>query len=375
MQLGSVHTQAHDSRDLLLDQGLNLAIIIPLVDAAQNQHARLIDALQSIPARVHVGRLAVVDVAHAIDRVNILEAMGHGFKVGKRLTDNVLADVKHLGRQACCHAVIHVVQPLEGQGGAGNVPAVAVHIEIEHAVMHPSGLAGVIIGRETQQVRLEVMLAQLRSDDRVVVPEDEGIVAGLVLCDAELGGGIVFHLVVIAVQVVGRDVKQHGHIGLELIHVIQLETAQFNDVHVVMLGSDLQRQTTAHITCQAHVQTRFLEDVIGEFGRRCLAIAAGDANHLGIGVATRKFNLAHDGNFALNGLGHHGCCVGDARALHYLVGVEDLFRGVPAFLPGDVILVEQVLIGLPDGAGITQPHVHAFHFGKHCGTRAALASA
>ena len=74
-------------------------------------------------------------------------------------------------------------------------------------------------------------------------------------------------------------------------------------------------------------------------------------------------------------LGHHGSGIGDAGALHYLVGIEDLLGGVSAFFPLDVILVEQVLVGLADSAGIAQPHVHALDPCEHRGTRAALATA
>ena len=39
--------------------------------------------------------------------------------------------------------------------------------------MHPSRIAVVIVGSETQQPRLEVMLMELGSNDGVIFPEDE----------------------------------------------------------------------------------------------------------------------------------------------------------------------------------------------------------
>ena len=83
------------------------------------------------------------------------------------------------------------MQSFEGQIVTGDVPAVAVHVEIEHTVMHPCCLVTVIIGGEAEHTRLDVMLPQLRGDDRVVVPEDERVVTHLILCDAELGSGII----------------------------------------------------------------------------------------------------------------------------------------------------------------------------------------
>ena len=69
------------------------------------------------------------------------------------------------------------------------------------------------------------MLFQLSADDGVVVPVDESIFRSLVLRDAEFGIHIVLHLVVVTVQMIRRDVHQYGNVGMELVHIVQLETA------------------------------------------------------------------------------------------------------------------------------------------------------
>ena len=143
----------------------------------------------------------------------------------------------------------------------------------------------------------------------------------------------------------------------------------------MVLGGHLQCQTAAHIACQTHVQARFLEDMVSKLGGRGFAVATGDAHHLGIGVTTCKLDFAHDGNALLDGLGHHGSRVGNAGALHDLVGIEDFLGGVSTLFPSDVILVEQVLVGLPDVAGVAQPHVHALYLGEHRSSRSALTAA
>ena len=152
VQLGIIHTQAYDSRNLFFDQGLDLAVVVALVDTAQDEHARLVHTLERIPAGIDIGGLAVVDVAHAIDRVDILQAVGHSLKVGQRLADDVLADVEHLGRQASCHRVVNIVQALERQLLTRNLPAVAANVEVEHTLAHPCRVAVIVIGRETQQL-------------------------------------------------------------------------------------------------------------------------------------------------------------------------------------------------------------------------------
>ena len=70
---------------------------------------------------------------------------------------------------------------------------------------------------------LDVVFLQLALDDGVVVPVDEGVLRRLVLHDAHLGVDIVLHLEVVAVQVVGGDVEQHGDVGAEVVHVVQLK--------------------------------------------------------------------------------------------------------------------------------------------------------
>ena len=65
--------------------------------------------------------------------------------------NDVLADVKHLGRQASRHGVIDIVQALERQTLTRDVPAVSIDVEVEHAIVNPRGIVVVIVGRETQQ--------------------------------------------------------------------------------------------------------------------------------------------------------------------------------------------------------------------------------
>ena len=115
--------------------------------------------------------------------------------------------------------------------------------------------------------------------------------------------------------------------------------------------------------------------MIGQFGGRRLAVAAGNAHHLGIGVTAGKLNLAHDGNTLLDRLGHHGCSVGDTGALHYLVSIKNFLGSMSSLFPCDVILVEQVLVGITDAARIAQPDVHALDTCEHRCTCTALATA
>ena len=71
--------------------------------------------------------------------------------------------------------------------------------------------------------RFALHVADLLADDGVVHPVDKVVVALLVLKDAEFSVHVILHLVVIAVQMVGRDVEDDGYVCLEVIHILKLE--------------------------------------------------------------------------------------------------------------------------------------------------------
>ncbi|MPM66443.1 hypothetical protein SDC9_113350 [bioreactor metagenome] len=84
------------------------------------------------------------------------------------------------------------------------------------------------------------MFAQFLFNDRIIIPEDEGIVLRLILSYPKLSVNIVLHVVIITIQVVGRYVHQYGNVCTEVVHVIQLETTQLNNIVVVLFGCNLQ---------------------------------------------------------------------------------------------------------------------------------------
>lgn len=82
------------------------------------------------------------------------------------------------------------------------------------------------------------------------------------LGDAEFGVHIFLHTVVVTVQVVWCDVHQYGNVGTEVIHIVQLEGTQLNDVVIMLLRGYLQGQAVADVAGEADVQACTLEDVI-----------------------------------------------------------------------------------------------------------------
>ena len=134
-----------------------------------------------------------------------------------------------------------------------------------------------------------LVFCELTVDYGVVVPVDEGVFGLLVAQDAEFGVHIVLHLVFVAIHVVGGNVHQHGYVYAEFVHVVELETAQFHYVVVLVAFGYLQCEALAYVAGETYVETCFAEDVIYERSGCGLAVAAGDTHHFGFGVAACKF--------------------------------------------------------------------------------------
>lgn len=211
----------------------------------------------------------------------------------------------------------------------------------------------------------DVEFLQFLLDDRIVVPINEAVLLRLILDDTHLCVGIVLELEVVPVEVVGCDVEQYGNVGMEVIHVVELETAQFDDVIGMRLFGDLQSQALPDVSGQSNVIAGILEYMEDEACGRCLSIAPGDAYHLGVGVTAGKFNLADDVCALLDELLYHRGFLRYAWTLDDLVGTEYFFLSVVSFFPFDVMVVEQLLVLVLNGRHIRNEHVEALCLGKY----------
>ena len=109
---------------------------------------------------------------------------------------------------------------------------------------------------------------------QTIDPVDESVVRCLVLRNTEFGIDVVLHTMVVSVQMVRSDIHQYGDIGTEVIHIVQLERAEFDDIIVMMLFGYLQSQTLADISGQSYIQICTLKDVVDQGSSRCLSVRA-----------------------------------------------------------------------------------------------------
>ena len=216
---------------------------------------------------------------------------------------------------------------------------------------------------EGAHLGFDAILAELCADDGIVVPVDEGIFLCLVLHDSHFGIGILLHRTFVAVQMVGRYVEQNGNVRTEVVHVVELETAEFDDV--VLEGAalgNLECEAPADVSSQPDVVAGLLEDVVNEARGGRFAVGACDADHLGIGVAAGELNLADDGNAGVPHFLHHRRVFGNAWALDDFASRQNEVFAVLAFFKRHVVLAEHLFVVLLYLAHIADEDVEAFHF-------------
>ena len=268
------------------------------------------------------------------------------------------------------------METAEGEVGAGHAHGGAGSVE-NQTVLGVDVCRGAffVAPGERQHAGFCGGVAQLVGNHGVVLPVDEAVGRGHVLEYAELGAHVVAHVVAVAVEVVGGDVENHGHVGLEAVHVVELETAEFHHIHRVRVAGHLPCQAFSHIAGQGGVDAGAPQDVVGEQGGGGLAVAAGYAHHLGVGVAAGEFYLADYRDALGHSLQHNRRIAGNAGAFYYLGGREDACCAVAAFLEGYVFLLEHFAVARSYGAAVAKENVEALVLGQDSRSGAALAGA
>ena len=222
----------------------------------------------------------------------------------------------------------------------------------------------------------QVVFRQLPADHPIVARIDEPVARSHVLRDAHLGVDVVLEAVVIAVEVVGRNVRQNADMGAEPVHAVQLERAQFQDIPVVVARSHGVGEALADVAAEGHVVTRIAQDLVDERRRGGLAVRARDADALRTAhVAARELDLGDHRNARLADLPHDRRRVGNPRRLDDLRGGKDPLLGMAAFLVGDLPLVEFGLEPFGYLTGIGEKDPETLLFGEDRGAVAADAAA
>ena len=63
---------------------------------------------------------------------------------------------------------------------------------------------------------------------------------------------------------VGRNIQKNSNICAEIVHIVQLERAKFDDIPFVFSLGHLQRKALTNVASQAYIVARLLQDVVDE---------------------------------------------------------------------------------------------------------------
>ena len=167
---------------------------------------------------------------------------------------------------------------------------------------------------------------------------------------------------------VRSDVHQYGDVRTEVIHIIQLERAKFDNIVIVVIFGYLQSKAFADVACQTYVQTCAFENMVDQGSRTC------NTDHFGISIASGKLNL-----------GDHRCALSfqfqddwgiirDTGAFNHLISIQNEFFGMVSFFPGNLMAVEKFLILVLDSGHVRNKRLKSFDFSEYGCTCAAFAS-
>ena len=170
------------------------------------------------------------------------------------------------------------------------------------------------------------------------------------------------------------NIQQDGHIGTEIIHIVQLKRRQFNDVVFMRIFSNLQSQRITDIASQTGIITSRLENMVDKTSRCGLTIRTRNTDHLRVGVAPGKLYLANDMDTLLLNFDNHRSSVGNTRTLDNLIGIQNLFLCMTAFLPTNLVVVHQFFILVVDFRHVAHKHVKALLLGQDSSTCSAFTS-
>ena len=266
-------------------------VVVALVLSACNPDYRCCHALQSVPGRVHVGGLGVVDVHYALDAHHFFQPVLHSLEVHQRFPDDLVVYVNGLCRYGCGHRVVDIVLSLQGKFFQVHRVLVVFVADKQAVFIYEGTLVHLLLLGERELLGREDNPVQFLGADRVIRAEHEAFFLGQVLDNAELGVHIVLHLELVAVQMVRSDVGQYGYVCLEGVHSVQLEAAELDHVVVKVLGSHLVGVALADVAGQAHVQPRVLEHIVYQRCGGGLAVASGYTDFLCVVVSSGKLYL------------------------------------------------------------------------------------
>ena len=185
-----------------------------------------------------------------------------GLESGQGLAYNLVFDTCSLCCQGRCHGVVDIVLSAKSELLEEEVGLFLFIADVDLLALKESALLQFLLLGERKHLAAEDYLVKMADGDGIVRVEDEAVVRTQVPGDVELRCHIVLDIVVVAVEMVWGDVGDDGDVRAEIVNVVKLETGDFQDVVVEMLGRYLIRIGFADVSAKAHVEACVLHQVI-----------------------------------------------------------------------------------------------------------------
>ena len=247
--------------------------------------ANALEGLERLCRRVHVGRLRVVDEAHAAPFRHHLRAVRQARIVVQPRLDRPRAQAQRPRRTPGAGGVLVIVLPRQpgdaAQVDRGHLPPLAMlrkpalrRRDLPARALRPGAAHAdhPVVGRPLGQLpREERALRLVHADDRAVGPA-LGEEAAL---GREIAAGAR-----VAIQVVGREVRQHRHVGGQRARKLGLVGRQLQHDHVALLRGVEIQHPASDIARQMRPAPRPGQHVVQQRRGRGLAVRAGDRDHL-----------------------------------------------------------------------------------------------
>ena len=336
-----------------------------VVAAEQHDGTGMRERRQRFERGVDVGGLRIVVAFGAAHGAARLDAMLERAERGKRLAHGLVGSTGGQRRRGGGKRVAGVVRTLDLEAigvDEGMLLPLEGHDERAFAV-DERGVVGAATGAhvalqafcrahgdhgEAAAAVDAAQAADLGADDVVggVHDRDRARDLSKVVEHLHLGGGIVFQRMV-PMQMVGRDVEQHGHIGREQLRGCELIRRHLGHVDVGFAGGHGGDARVADVADGAACHARGAKQMVGQSGDGGLAVGSrdGDPRAGAIGLAPCELDLADDLVAYGSGRAVQVGELGDARAC-------DAQLEMPAARLRQAI--DRALAELDDGAAVAR---------------------
>ena len=289
--------------------------------------------------------------------------------------DGLIVNSAGFSGKGCSHGVVDVVLSAEREFLEIDICLILLVSDYDLVVLEEGSLLDFVLLGERQKLGLSHFRAEMVDRYLVVRVEDKAVFRTEVANYPEFRLHVILHLVVVPVEVVRGDVCDYRDVGTEVIAVVQLETAYFQYVIVVLLGGHLISVAHSDIASQTYVEACLLEQVVDQGSSRGLSVGSGNTDLLGRIVTACELDFGDYSDSFLFDLLHHRNGRRYARALDDLVGIQNQFLSMLTLLERDIPFLESLDI-LPVYLSLVgKKDIESFDFREYCGTHTAFRTA